>query len=138
MSLYLLDTNICVHLLKGEYAIKDKIASVGIESCFLSEITIAELLFGIENSSPTKRDGNLARFENFEALFSGRILPITQVLSHYAKQKADLRRAGKPVGEFDLLIGATAVTHGMTLVTRNIKDFENIEGIIFQNWIVER
>lgn len=41
MSIYLLDTNICVHLLKDEYKVKEKIAEVGSESCFLSEITIA-------------------------------------------------------------------------------------------------
>ncbi|HAO49422.1 MAG TPA: VapC toxin family PIN domain ribonuclease, partial [Runella sp.] len=62
MSQFLLDTNICVHLLKNEYGIKEKIAEVGVKLCFLSEITLAELLYGIENSAPTKRENNIERF----------------------------------------------------------------------------
>ena len=49
---YLLDTNICVFYLKGEFGIRERIQSVGLVNCFLSEITIAELLFGVANSAP--------------------------------------------------------------------------------------
>ncbi|GAB4019578.1 type II toxin-antitoxin system VapC family toxin [Spirosoma migulaei] len=135
MSLYLLDTNICVHLIKDEHGIKEKIAQVGTKSCYLSEVTIAELLFGIENSAPDRRRLNQERFNNFRALFSDRILPISEVLFEYARQKATLRRIGRPVGEFDLLIGATAIVRSLTLATRNTKDFANISGIQLENWI---
>jgi tRNA(fMet)-specific endonuclease VapC len=135
MSLYLLDTNICVHLIKDEFGIKEKIAQVGTKSCYLSEVTIAELLFGIENSAPDRRRLNQERFTNFRALFSDRTLPISEVLYEYARQKAFLRRMGRPVGEFDLLIGATAISRGFTLATRNTKDFANMNGIQFENWI---
>ena len=135
MSQFLLDTNICVHLLKNEYGIKEKIAKVGTKSCFLSEITIAELLYGIENSAPTKRKENIERFESLRSLFSGRTLPISNVLYEYARQKANVRRIGRPVGEFDLLIGATSIVHGLTLVTRNTKDFQNLDRIQLENWI---
>jgi tRNA(fMet)-specific endonuclease VapC len=47
---YLLDTNICIYFLKGLYQLDEKIQKAGIENCFLSEITIAELKFGAENS----------------------------------------------------------------------------------------
>ncbi|QMW00546.1 PIN domain-containing protein [Spirosoma foliorum] len=135
MSLYLLDTNICVHLLKGEYQIKPKLAEVGVKSCFLSEITIAELLFGIENSAPDRRKQNLERFNTFQTLFSGRILSIGEALHEYARQKATLRRIGRPVGEFDLLIGSTAIIRGFILVTRNTKDFSSMNGIQLENWV---
>lgn len=135
MSQFLLDTNICVHLLKNEYGIKEKIAQVGTKSCFLSEITLAELLYGIENSAPTKRKENVERFESLRSLFSGRTLPISNVLYEYARQKANVRRIGRPVGEFDLLIGSTAIVHGLTLVTRNTKDFQNLDRIQLENWI---
>lgn len=79
MSLYLLDTNICVHLIKDEFGVRDKIAVVGTKSCYLSEVTVAELLFGIENGSPDRRKLNLERFNNFQLLFSDRILPISKV-----------------------------------------------------------
>jgi tRNA(fMet)-specific endonuclease VapC len=135
MSQFLLDTNVCVHLLKNEYGIKEKIAAVGTKSCFLSEITIAELLYGIENSAPTKRKENIERFENLRSLFLGRTLPISNVLYEYARQKASVRRIGRPVGEFDLLIGATSIVHGLTLVTRNTKDYQNLDRIRLENWI---
>ena len=135
MSLYLLDTNICVHLIKGEFEIKEKIAKVGTKSCFLSEVTLAELLFGIENSAPDRRRLNQERFINFRALFVGRVLPISDFVYEYARQKAALKRKGRTVGEFDMLIGATAIVRGLTLVTRNTKDFINMSGIQLENWI---
>lgn len=53
----------------------------------------------------------------------------------YAKEKARLKRNGRIVGEFDLLIGATALRYNLTLVTRNTKDFANPAGIQLENWI---
>ena len=49
---YLLDTNICVHFLRGEYRLNEKLAALGLAQCFVSEITIAEPLFGAANSAP--------------------------------------------------------------------------------------
>lgn len=49
---YLLDTNIVAHFLRGAYQLDTKIREVGIENCFISEITIAELEYGVENSAP--------------------------------------------------------------------------------------
>ncbi|MEO6286987.1 MAG: PIN domain-containing protein [Dyadobacter sp.] len=135
MSLYLLDTNICVHLLKNEYGVKERIAHVGVTSCFLSEITLAELIFGIENSAPDRRKQNFERFKNLHALFDGRILPIGGALYEFAQQKATLRRRGRSVMDFDLLIGATAIVDDFVLVTRNISDFTDMEGIELENWI---
>jgi tRNA(fMet)-specific endonuclease VapC len=55
----------------------------------------------------------------------------------YAKEKARLRREGTPIGEFDLIIGCTAITNQMIMTTRNIKHLEKIENIILENWIDE-
>ncbi|MFD2571035.1 PIN domain-containing protein [Spirosoma soli] len=109
--------------------------AVGIRSCYLSEITIAELLYGIENSAPTRRSQNQANLDWLQTAFTGRILRIGSCFHEYARQKAALKRLGRPVGEFDLLIGATAVVHGLTLITRNVRDFENLEHIRLENWI---
>ncbi len=49
---YLLDTNICVHFLRGEHRLDEKFATIGLAQCFVSETTIAELLFGAANSAP--------------------------------------------------------------------------------------
>ena len=53
----------------------------------------------------------------------------------YAVEKARLALAGTPTGEFDLLIGCTAVSKKMVLVTENVKDFQNIKDIQIENWI---
>lgn len=50
MKKYLLDTNICIFFIKGQYELNKKIEEVGEQNCFISEITVAELKYGIENS----------------------------------------------------------------------------------------
>ncbi len=135
MNKYLLDTNICIHYLKGQYNLQEKISKVGLDSCFLSEITIAELFYGVENSAETQRKKNLENLSQLRASFVGRTLLIGDSFYEYARQKASLKRMGRIVGEFDLLIGATAIVHGLTLVTRNTKDFQNLDGIQLENWI---
>ncbi|MCF0064218.1 type II toxin-antitoxin system VapC family toxin [Dyadobacter chenwenxiniae] len=132
---FLLDTNICIHALKSDFGIKQKIGEVGIDSCFLSEVNIAELLFGVENSAEHRRQLNRQQFESFQGIFKGRILQISDVLHEYARQKTNLRRMGKPIDDFDLLIGCTAVVHNLILVTRNTRHFVNMPGIQLQNWI---
>lgn len=130
MNGYLLDTDICVFFLRGKYNLANKIEAVGIENCFVSEITIAELLFGAENS--TDYEKHIKEVEFFEKNF--KVITINSCLRLYAKEKAKLRRKGTPVAEFDLLIGATAVANNFTMVTRNRKHFEKISDIKIENW----
>ena len=123
MKKYLLDTNICIYFLKGLFELYHKIEQAGIENCFISEITVAELKFGAENSSnPTKNKETIDKFLN-----KFTILPIFTSLDIYAKEKTRLRKKGKPLDDFDLLIGATAVSNNLTLVTKNISDFNRLE-----------
>lgn len=132
---FLLDTNICIHALKRDFGIKQKIRQVGIDACFLSEINVAELLFGVENSSEHRRQLNRQQFESFQGIFKGRILQISEVLNEYDRQKTGLRRKGRPIDDFDLLTGSTAIVHNLILVTRNTRHFTNMPGIQLQNWI---
>jgi tRNA(fMet)-specific endonuclease VapC len=53
---YLLDTNIVVHFLRGAYHLDDKMRAVGIQNCFVSEITLLELEYGVANSAPAWQD----------------------------------------------------------------------------------
>jgi tRNA(fMet)-specific endonuclease VapC len=71
MNLYLLDTNICIHFLKGQYSLVERIKNVGPYACYISEITIAELLFGVENSSESQRQKNRKNVQEFLILFQG-------------------------------------------------------------------
>ena len=133
--IYLLDTNICIHLFKGDQKLADKVNSVGLHNCYLSEITVVELLFGVENSSLSRRHENLSNVNWLRRAFSDRTLLIGACFYEYARQKTALKRMGRPVGDFDWLIGATAIAHGLTLVTRNTRDFSNLQGIVLENWI---
>jgi len=127
---YLLDTNICIYFIKGLYNLDKKIESAKPENCFISEITVAELKFGVENSEyPDKNRKVLADF-----LEGIKIIPVFNSLDHYAKEKARLKKLGEAIDDFDLLIGSTAVTNNLTVVTNNRKHFDRIKDIKIKNW----
>ncbi len=67
------------------------------------------------------------------------IIPIYGSIKKYAEEKVRLNKIGKPQNdEFDLLIGVTAIENKLTLVTENTKDFNNLAGIMIENWIVRK
>ncbi|AOR29331.1 DNA binding protein [Formosa sp. Hel1_33_131] len=116
--------------MKGLYNLDEKIKKAGIENCYISEITLAELKFGVENSEQKKKNKEV--LDNF--INGIKIVPIYNSLDFYAIEKARLRKNGNTVDDFDLLIGASAVSNNMTLVTNNIKHFKNIKNIEIQDW----
>ena len=128
---YLLDTNICIYFFKGKFDLATKIEKLGIENCAISEITLAELTFGAENSARPKE--NLAIIDQFVEFVT--ILPILDAIPLYAKEKTRLRKSGKMISDFDLLIGCTAIANNLIVVTENIREFERINGITIENWI---
>lgn len=131
MTRCLLDTNICIYFLKGQFALDKAIEKVGLSNCYVSEVTIAELKFGAENSENIER--NRKTVDQFVSKFT--VIPIFNSLDIYAREKARLRKKGLPLDDFDLLIGATAISNNLTLVTRNVSDFERPRGIEIENWI---
>lgn len=129
---YLLDTNICIHFFRGKFNLIDRLESVGLENCAISEITLAELVFGAENSqNPLKNYELIEKLTNVVT-----ILPIYDAIKIYGKEKVRLRRSGLMISDFDLLIGCTAVEKDLIIVTENIRKFERISNIRIENWIV--
>lgn len=128
---YLLDTNICVFFLRGKFKLDELIKEKGRENFFVSEITVAELRYGAENSDdPVKSHKSVDDFLNGLS-----IIPMFGSIRRYAKEKVRLRKTGKPIhDEFDLIIGVTAIENKLTLVTNNLKDFERLDGIKIENW----
>ncbi len=127
---YLLDTDICIFFLKGKFKIKDKIKSVGINNCCISEITIAELKYGAEKSSDyEKHSGEVDKMED---LFT--VIPIYNSLDKFAQEKVRLQKTGKLIPDFDLLIGVTSLTNDLKMVTNNVNHLGRIEGIKIENW----
>ncbi len=116
--------------MKGKFALNKKFDLVSTDNCFISEITLAELKFGVENSE--KPDKNRKALEDF--LTAIYVLPIFHSLDLYAKEKARLRKAGTTIDDFDLLIGVTSIMHGLTMVTNNTDHFKRINGIDLENW----
>lgn len=133
----MLDTNICAFWLRDKYDVKYRFNEVGMENCYISEITIAELKYGKEygklKGGPKYKDQKLEEF-----LDNINVLPIAPIFDLYGVEKARLRVAGTPTSDYDLLIGCTAVAENMVMVTQNVKDFKNIKGIKIENWIPEQ
>jgi tRNA(fMet)-specific endonuclease VapC len=129
--MFLLDTNIIIAYLKGSHVVREKILS-NIEEIAVSTLVIAELYYGAKSSQqPEKNLENLSRF--IEVI---RIIPFDLSCAiTFGDIKSKLRAMGKPTGEVDALIGATAMTHNAILVTNNLKHFENIEGLTIENWL---
>ena len=128
---YLLDSNICIHFFRGKHQIMDKLIEVGIENCAISEITLAELVFGAEKSdNPIKNHKLIEQF-----ISNLTVLPIFDAIPNYGKEKARLQKAGKMISDFDLLIGCTSIENNLIMVTENIKEFERIEKIVIENWV---
>lgn len=125
MKKYLLDTNICAYFFNGKFNLIEKIDKVGFENCCVSEITIAELKYGIARS--THKEKNQKALDTFQTKID--ILPIFPVLDIYAKEKARLKTKGRMLDDFDLLIGTTAIFNKLTLVTKNVSDFDRLDGI---------
>ena len=119
MKKYLLDTNICIYFIKGQYELNKKILEVGEQNCFISEITVAELKYGIENSRTVETLRKIV--ESFIPKFP--VIPIYSCLDIYAKEKAKLRKQGLLIDDFDILIGSSAVANAMVMVTNNVDHF---------------
>ena len=130
MNGYLLDTDICIYFNKKLFGIGERMLRIGLNRCMVSEITKAELLFGAANSRDVNK--NLEVVNLF--LVDINVLPISDCLGTVAAEKARLRKAGLPLPDFDLLIGATAIHHNMTLVTNNTRHFERLQGIRLEDW----
>ena len=129
---YMLDTNICI------YAIKHKPEQVflrlqehdPIDIC-ISSVTYAELVHGVEKSKVIEKNRValallLANIEimNFDSLAA----------ESYGKIRADLEKAGTPIGPLDMMIAGHAKALAYTLVTNNTKEFERVKGLKLENW----
>jgi len=130
----LLDTNVVVAFLNGDNSTLKRIKG-DIDRIALSSLVVAELDYGAKASHRTK--------ENLEKLY--RFVDVVQVVDFDVEcakiagsVKSKLRNIGKPTGEVDVLIAATAIANKATLVTANRKHFENIEGLKVEVWLSER
>ncbi|HET7318726.1 MAG TPA: type II toxin-antitoxin system VapC family toxin [Nitrospirota bacterium] len=129
---YMLDTNICIYLIRQKppkvlkHSKSHAVGDIGISS-----ITLVELRYGVSKSLHVEK--------NREALDEF-ILPLEiadfdeKAAREYGEVRAELERAGKPVGSMDMLIGAHALAQGATLVTNNTREFRQIKNLKIVDW----
>lgn len=129
--IYLLDTNICIHFFRGKYGVSEQLEPLKADNFAISEITLAELVYGAENSNSTDRNHKL--INDFLELIT--VVPIYDAIMIYGKEKARLKKSGQLISDFDLLIGCTAVANDLIMVTENESEFNRIKRIKIENWV---
>ena len=130
--MYLLDANACIRLLNGTSPrLAERLQATPRSQVRLSSIVRAELLFGARRSSRVA--DNLRLLEAFFATLAS--LPFDdRCAEEYGLLRAELERAGTPIGPNDLLIAATARANGCTLVTHNVRGFSRVSGLLYEDW----
>lgn len=127
---YLLDTSVCVELLRGREA---DVPLPPVSECRISVVTAAELEVGVLRSSrpAVQRQAVAALLSLFE------VLPWDlDTVAHYGEIRVDLEKRGVVIGPLDLLIAAHARRLGATLITGNIKEFQRVQGLPCLGWEV--
>ena len=133
MKKYLLDTNICIYIIKKKpLQVIQKLQSLDISDVAISSITLSELEYGVSKSAAVEK--NKLALTQFLAPIET-ISFDDKAAEIYGNIRADLERKGTPIGPLDTLIGAHALSLGYTLVTNNTKEFERILNIELENWI---
>ncbi|MBF0283868.1 MAG: type II toxin-antitoxin system VapC family toxin [Magnetococcales bacterium] len=128
---YLLDTNVCIALLKRHSAVVERLRGCRLEPPALCSPVKAELWYGAFKSSQRERNVNLL-MEFFAPLPS---LPFDDHAAKiYGQLRADLAIRGFPIGPNDMLIAAVALAHGVTLVTHNVREFSRVSGLRIEDW----
>ena len=126
---YLLDTNVLIDMFKGNRRVQEHILRADFHNCLVSEITLAELYVGAFKGGDPRQLREIGfvvrRFH---------ILPVTTALETYARLRVRLEAEGTPLDDFDLLIAASALQEGLTLVSHNIRHFNRIEGLRLEDW----
>ena len=131
--MYLLDTNICIYIIKKKPAdVLKTLKTKSKKDIYVSSITIAELEYGIAKSQFPEKN-KIALIE-FLSIFN--ILPFDDADAvDFGEIKKELEKKGKIIGPMDLLLAAQAKSRKLILVTNNTKEFERVEGLKIENWL---
>lgn len=132
MLRYMLDTNLCIRVLKVRPSPVRERFNAEAESLCISTVTLFELLYGAEKSArPVENRKTVERFaERLD------VLPWDDAAAaHAADIRADLERKGTPIGAYDVLIAGHARSRGLTVVTGNLREFTRVEGLRTDDWL---
>ncbi len=131
--MYMLDTNICIYVLKNRTdKLKHKFKVT--KNIYISSVTYAELCFGIENGEPLLRK---QRWKELN-LFTQKLIiePFEEeAAKDYGLIRATLKKQGNLISNNDLLIAAHARSLSMILVTNNTAEFQRVSSLDIENWV---
>ena len=130
--MYMLDTNICIYIIKKKLESVLKHLEIKHKGLVISAIILAELEHGIAASAYPERN----KLALMQFMVIANCLPFThRAAGEYGRIRADLQRRGKMIGALDMLIAAHAKSEGLVLVTNNMREFERVEGLKLENWV---
>jgi len=131
MTAFLLDTNFCIHFIRGRAWARSALARVQVLDVAISAVTVGELYEGAHRSDfPTKE---LAKAEAFLKPFQ--VIPLgREEAIDWGLIEARLRKEGNPIEAEDSMIAATAHNHGLTLITGNMEHFARVKGLKVVDW----
>jgi tRNA(fMet)-specific endonuclease VapC len=135
--MFLLDTNIVSYFLRGASpALNQRILNSTPAALAISIISAGELRFGLSRLPPSRRADQLAhQLDGLLTVVNVLALPL-EAAQHYGTARSLLEAAGTPIGGNDLWIAAHALAQNLTLVTNNTKEFERVEGLRLENWVL--
>jgi tRNA(fMet)-specific endonuclease VapC len=128
----MLDTNICIYLIKEHPAsVVERFALHPVGDVGISVITLAELEYGVSKSSRAAR--NRDALEQF--VFPLEVAAFDRrATATYGRLRAGLEKKGHPIGSMDLLIAAHALSLGVRLITHNVREFRKVPGLPIEDW----
>ena len=129
--MYVLDTNTLIYFFKGSGRVAERMLNEAPTDIGIPAVVIFELLTGIAKSvSPKKRTGQLNSL-----LDAIKVLPFSiEEAKSSAAIRAQLEKKGTPIGPFDVLIAGTAMANRAILVSRNLAEFNRIDGLKTEDW----
>ena len=129
--MFLLDTDTIIYNLKGNESIRRNLQDHFEDPMKICVITLMELYFGAYQSK--KIAGNLSKVRAIENAFE--VISVNNDCADiFGMLKASLKKSGKILDDFDLIIASCAMTNNLTLVTNNTKHFSRIDGLKLTNW----
>ena len=133
--LYLLDTNIISACARRSHpALMARMLAQAPADLAVSVLVEHELRYGFAHRGIDPTVKSWPQFEKLLALIPS--LPLTRPIANRAAElRSDLAAAGTPIGPYDLLIAATALEHGATLVTNNVREFARVPGLSVEDWL---
>lgn len=129
----ILDTNVCIDVLRGRKKVVDQLAACRPEDCYISVVTEFELFQGADRAPAGLGDEERAKVSRFVS--SLQILPFDSACARIAARlNAGLLNQGTPVSITDVFIAATGLHHQWAVVTNNTKDFRRFDGLMLEDW----